>query len=125
MPACKREREFGASHTSALDGMPGTGVAVNSLRGVTVGKGTGVAVSEGATVDEGVFVGVGDEIGSGVAVAVTDGKVFWMVDVSVGFTVPVDARDAEAAGATVGVGDTASMGDSGVDVGDSDWGIAG
>ena len=125
MPACKREREFGASHTSALDGMPGTGVAVNSLRGVTVGERTGVAVSEGATVDEGVFVGVGDEIGTGVAVAVTDGKVFWMVDVSVGFTVPVDGGEAEAAGAIVGVGGAAPVGESGVDVGDPDGGIAG
>ena len=44
MPTCKRERELGASHTSALEGMAGTGVAVNSLTGVTVGEGRGVAV---------------------------------------------------------------------------------
>lgn len=125
MPACKREREFGASHTSALDGMPGAGVAVDSLGGVTVGEGTGVAVSEAATVDEGVFVGDGDgdEIGAGVAVAVADGKVFWMADVSVGFTVPVDGGEAEEREALVGVEDRARVGESGVGVGDSDWGM--
>jgi len=123
MPACKREREFGASHTSALDGMPGAGVAADSLGGVTVGEGIGVAVSEAATVDEGVFVGDGVEIGTGVAVAVADGKVFWMADVSVGFRALVDGGEAEEREALVGVGDTAPVGASGVDVGDSDWGM--
>jgi hypothetical protein len=76
-------------------------------------------------VEEGLFVGVGDEIGTGVAVAVTDGKVFWMVAVSVGFTDPVDGGEAEARAASVGVGDMAPVGPSGVDVDDSDWGMAG
>jgi hypothetical protein len=105
--------------------MPGTGVAVDSLIGVTVGERTGVAVSEGAVVEEGVVVGVGDEIGTGVAVAVTDGKLFWMVDVSVGFRVPVDGGEAEERAALVSVGDMAPAGASGVDVGDSEWGMAG
>jgi hypothetical protein len=125
MPTCKRERKLAASHTSALESMAAIGVAVDSRRGVTVGERTGVAVSEGATVDEGVFVGVGDEIGTGVAVAVTDGKVFWMVAVSVGFTVPVDGGEAEARAALVGVEERALVGESGVEVSDSDAGITG
>jgi len=56
-------------------------------------------------------------VGGGVFVPVADGIEF--------AATAVDARDAdEVAGAIVGVGCTVPVGESGVDVGDSDCGIA-
>ena len=106
-----------------MAGISATGVVVDSVPGAAVESWEGVAVSEGVTVDEGVFVGVGDEIGIAVAVAVTDGRASCEVDV--GFTAPVDGGEAETAGAIVGVEDRAPAGESGVEVSDSDAGIAG
>ncbi len=94
-----------------------------AVLGAVVDSLAGVAVESGMAVGGGVVVRVGEDIGIAVAVAVTDGKVSGRDDV--GFTAPVDARDTEVTGAIVGVGDMARVGESGVDVGDSDWGIAG
>lgn len=115
MPTCNRDRELAASHTSIAGGIAVLGAVVDSP--------TGVAVESGMAVGGGLFVRVGEEIGIAVAVAVTDGIV--SCGDEVGFTAVVDVRDAEAAGAIVGVGDTALMGEGGVDVGDPDAGIAG
>jgi hypothetical protein len=122
MPACKRDRELAASHASIVGGMAAMGVAVNSITGVTVKEGRGAVVIAEVLAGDGVFVLVGEAIGIIVAVLVMAGKVTCEDDV--GFTATAGVRDGELAVAIVAVGGTAPVGDSGMDVGDSDRGMA-
>ena len=120
IPTCKRERELAASHTSSVAGIAAIGVAVNSLIGVTVGEGSGVAVMTEVLVGGGVFVPVGEDPGIAVVGVVMGGRVACGDDVE--FTATAGVGDDEATGAIVG--GTASVGNSGADVGDSDSGVA-
>ena len=97
------------------------GVAVNSLIGVIVGDRRGVAVMAGVLVGDDVLVPVGEDIEIAVAGVVMDGPVSCGDDV--GFKAVVDISEAEAVGAIVGVGDTASVGRNDVEVGAADKGI--
>ena len=80
------------------------GVAVNSITGVTVEVGRGVAIIAEVLVGA-IFVCVEEDIGIAVAGLVMDGKVSCGDDI--GFNAAVDTRESEAVGAIVGVGDAA------------------
>ena len=98
IPTCKREREPAASHTSILDGMATLGVAVNSITGVRVKEGRGVAVIAAVLLGA-IFVCVEEDIGIAVAGVVMDVKVSCGDDV--GFNAAVDRREGEAVGGGV------------------------
>ena len=121
IPTFKREREPAASHTSKLDGMARLGVAVNSITGVTVKEGRGVAIIVEVLVGA-IFVCVEEDIGIAVAGLVMDGKVSCGDDI--GFNVAVDTRESEAVEAIAGVGDTASEDRNDVEVHVAERGIA-